>query len=399
MKNNILFIGCIYSENNKDNYLNLSKKGYQFAAQSFQESLLDGFIANDVSPYVLTIPSLSSYPFGYKSVCVKSSIFVHKKTKLGKSIGYLNIPFVRSIAKYKLKKETIKWCDSTLGEKKIVVYGLHVNLMNAAMLAKEKYPDVKLCIIIPDLPQYMGCNKYYEVLGFKRREVKYIYSKIDKFDNYVVLTKPMIDALGIINKPHVIIEGIYSTTDAIIDTSIKSSYKIIFYSGGLRSKYGIRDLVDAFMKIKKEEYRLWLCGDGDAVEYIKRCSKVDSRIEYKGILPKSEVLRYQRNVTLLVNPRHSTEDFTKYSFPSKTLEYMASTTPILMCRLQCIPNEYQEYLYFFTDESVDGMANDIQYICELNDNELKKKGLNAFRFVKENKNPKEQVKKIISLLN
>ena len=38
-----------------------------------------------------------------------------------------------------------------------------------------------------------------------------------------------------------------------------------------------------------------------------------------------------------VNPRQNNEEFTKYSFPSKTMEYLASGVPVVAYKLDGIP--------------------------------------------------------------
>ena len=125
----------------------------------------------------------------------------------------------------------------------------------------------------------------------------------------------------------------------------------------------------------------------------------DSRISYLGLLPTEKVRELQRQVTLLVNPRHSAEEFTKYSFPSKTLEYMASGTPVLMSPLPSMPNEYKEYLYLFDDETVEGMSKAMADILAKDEKELSAKGIGAKSFIMERKNPKAQVEKIIEIIN
>ena len=124
----------------------------------------------------------------------------------------------------------------------------------------------------------------------------------------------------------------------------------------------------------------------------------DSRIEYRGLVPTDEVRVLQKKVTVLVNPRHSTEEFTKYSFPSKTLEYMASGTPVLMSPLPSMPEEYKQYLYLFEDESVNGMKLMIEKVCSLSILELNDKGTSAKIFVHNYKSSKEQIKKILKLI-
>mgnify|MGYP003303651866 CR=1 FL=1 len=44
---------------------------------------------------------------------------------------------------------------------------------------------------------------------------------------------------------------------------------------------------------------------------------------FTGKIDRSQVLALQRSATVLVNPRRNNEEYTKYSFPSKTMEYLA----------------------------------------------------------------------------
>ena len=107
----------------------------------------------------------------------------------------------------------------------------------------------------------------------------------------------------------------------------------------------------------------------------------------------------QKKATLMVNPVHSSEEFSHYFFPSKTLEYLASGTPTLMSRLSCLPPEYDEHLFYFDDESVEGMARKMQEICEMPQSALSEIGKRAADFIVEFKTPKPQMKKAIEFFN
>ena len=80
-------------------------------------------------------------------------------------------------------------------------------------------------------------------------------------------------------------------------------------------------------------------------------SKKDPRIIYFGPMEREELLRLERRATLMVNPTPASWEFTKYFFPSKNMEFMASGTPTLMFKLACMPEEYHQDLVF-ADESV-----------------------------------------------
>ena len=111
------------------------------------------------------------------------------------------------------------------------------------------------------------------------------------------------------------------------------------------------------------------------------------------------IIKKEIKATLLINPRFSNEEYTEYSFPSKIMEYMSTGTPVLTTKLKGIPEEYSKYLYYFEDETCQGMKNKLEEILSLNIDELNKKGKSAREFVLKNKNNIKQTKKIIELIS
>ena len=106
----------------------------------------------------------------------------------------------------------------------------------------------------------------------------------------------------------------------------------------------------------------------------------------------------QMQATLLVNPRPTKQQFTKYSFPSKNIEYMASGTPMLTTILPGMPKEYYDYVFLIKDESVNGLCEAISDVLALPTKEIELKGKIAKEFIMKNKNEKVQAKKILEFL-
>ena len=102
--------------------------------------------------------------------------------------------------------------------------------------------------------------------------------------------------------------------------------------------------------------------------------------------------------TLLVNPRSSQEKFVRYSFPSKTMEYMSTGTPVLMAKLPCLPPEYLPHLYLFQDETPEGIAQALRQTLALDDETLFQKGMQAREFVLKQRNNVIRAKKVLDML-
>jgi glycosyltransferase involved in cell wall biosynthesis len=101
---------------------------------------------------------------------------------------------------------------------------------------------------------------------------------------------------------------------------------------------------------------------------------------------------------LLVNPRTPEGEFTRFSFPSKTMEYLASGVPTLLYKLPGIPEEYYKYCYTLEDVSPTALADKITEILRSDAIELQEKGKKAREFILAEKNPEVQCNKIYQLI-
>ena len=126
------------------------------------------------------------------------------------------------------------------------------------------------------------------------------------------------------------------------------------------------------------------------------CKKFPS-IKYMGVKPNAEIVEEELKASLLVNPRHSTGEYTEYSFPSKNLEYMVSGTPVLTTELAGMPDEYKDYVFLIKDETSDGIAQDFRDILSQTPEELHAFGVRAKEFVLREKNNVIAAKKIMEL--
>ena len=173
---------------------------------------------------------------------------------------------------------------------------------------------------------------------------------------------------------------------------------MLLYAGGLYEKYGVKKLINAFLALESNDFQLHLYGWGDLEQYIKSCEVKHNNIKFFGVVPNSEIVKLLPECTLLVNPRPSSLELSKFSFPSKTLEYMLSSTPVVTTKLQGIPEDYFPYLYFFEDESELGIKKTLEKLLSLPKEELNKKGEYASDFVLKHKSNMNQAKKIVEFL-
>lgn len=110
------------------------------------------------------------------------------------------------------------------------------------------------------------------------------------------------------------------------------------------------------------------------------------------------VVEEQRKEMALINPRSSNEEFIKYSFPSKNIEYLPSDPPVITTKLPGISEEYNNYVYLVEDEIEQGFRECLENVLIKDAVELEQRELQAQQFVLREKNKSRQAMKIAELL-
>ena len=272
----------------------------------------------------------------------------------------------------------------------VVVDGLNRVTALAALAAARLRR--RPCIgIVTDLPEMLSGS------GMSIRLSQFV---IRHCTGYVFLTQAMNDRLNPDEKPYVILEGHADIAMGQVSPRLDEKHKprVCLYPGGDSRDYGLAELVEGFRLANLPDTQLHIYGPGDYVPELEQIARQDSRIVYGGMLLSSQVVQREREATLLVNPRPTGEEFVKYSFPSKTMEYMASGTPVLTTDLPGMPPEYHDYVYRIFREDAPGIAQALTQVLSHSDQELLEKGQAARDFVLREKNNVTQAKKILDLL-
>ena len=396
---NIIYISSACENNEIEKVNRTAKIKLAYSIINFHNSIIEGININSEK-----IDSLIGLPVSIKT---NKRIFWKgfRKTKNGINYIYsafINIPILKQITMaYNMRKNLKKWIKkhNENEDNCIIIDSSFVSILPSIYKIAKRY-NIPILGIFADIYDYMfdvenTSNKNIFVKKFYRRILKDIYSN---FNGYVFLTQDMNELVNNNNKPYIVIEGLVNSNKRKIKNVIENKYeeKVCIYAGGLNERYGLKNLVEAFLKIKENNVKLFLYGTGDLDQYLKKIN--DNRIIYFGQTDNQIVLENEVKATLLINPRFTNEEYTKYSFPSKIMEYMLSGTPVLTTKLLGIPKEYDEYLYYIEDESINGMKDAIEEILKKDKKELHEIGMKAQKYVIENKNNIIQAKKILKLL-
>ncbi len=402
MTKKVIFLCGVWTKEEEPAYIEKSKGGVQSAANALQTSIISGLdqICEQPSTLINEV-FIGAYPKLYSDLFVAGGEYNHSPIQEHKDykVEFLNLPYIKHLSRYYCSRKYIKKaCNSGNGKMIIIGYSMTTSIVNGLFYAKKIKPDIKTCLIVPDLPEFMNMSskksRIFKLI--KNLDKKRLYQKIRGIDGFVVLTEHMFPMLKV-NKPHIVMEGIAATNAMPVkkENSKADDLRRIVYTGSLAKKYGVCELVDAFSTLDYDDIQLIICGNGDGVPYIEDAARKDKRIKYLGTVSHDEALDQQRKAYLLVNPRNSKEAYTKYSFPSKIMEYMATGNPIVMYKLDGIPEEYNDYIYFCDNN----LQETLNAVLELPIEEVKHKGAAARQFVFTQKNELAQVRRILELVD
>lgn len=369
-------------------------------------AIIEGLDYNFGQPMtIFNIINTLNYP-KFPDLIFKTEQWSHVDDSLDWHIGYINLLGIKYITQFNnLYRKLDKWVKNNGKEKSIIfVHHIYYPAMEAAYKIRCKYGSrVVICLITGDMNGSYGLPSQ-EKVNLKDRLLHYIENRIDKiakfFDCFVFATKDMAKGFGVEDKPFTVLECTYTDPVYASDTFDEcGDERIIFYAGSLRKEYGIEHLLKSFSMIKDDKYRLWLAGGGSAVPLIKEYALNDPRIIFLGFLPPQEVDRRQQLSTALISPRTSEHNYVRFSFPSKTMECLASGKPYIAHKLPCDPIEYGKHIQYAENESDQALCDKIIEICELSQEERDFIGKKAQRFIIDEKNPKVMCKRIVDMLD
>ena len=356
--------------------------------QKYHGLMIKGLSANGAE-----ILCLSGLPVNR---AVTSRVFIRYKDEQEGNAHYhyittFNLPILRQlmifcgsffgVLKAKKTKDTYVICDC-------------LNLTNAyGMTLAARMRKIPVVSIVTDLPDMERSSNLLKKVNNKL---------FDKSDAFILLTEQMNRRINKNNKPYIVLEGHVDSEAPLPEEQtpyeLSDGKKVVIYAGSLKKIYGIGNLVGGFLKAALPDSELRVYGDGDFREELEQLGREHPNVRYMGVKANSEIVKEEQKASLLVNPRPIAPEYTKYSFPSKNMEYMVSGTPLLTTKLPGMPREYEPYVYLIEDESEEGIAGDLTHILTKPFDERRRKAQSARDFVLNQKSNVVQAKKIMEFL-
>lgn len=396
---NVLMLTLMYPEDELEEVSKNAKDKLQNQINNYQRAFIEGIRSNLLAGEQLSIINslpVGIFPLQYKKLILRSGFHDHKTIL---ELGTLNLPFFKQkIRKLCTVHAIRRWAEASPENRTVLLYTQYLPYVEAVLKIKKEFPDLKAAVIVTDLPNEFGLPTGRH--GFLKKIEYYLGKKsmdlCRQLDGFVLLTKPMTEALRIENKPYEVIEGLIQKQSTSSLEKSEETQPAVLYAGTLEPDLGITALLDAFRHMP--EYQLWICGQGSMTPIVEQASKKCANIHFYGFVAQKEALALQAKASALINPRSPDGLFTRYSFPSKTLEYLRSGKPVLCYKLDGIPDEYDHYLCYIQKNDAAGIEKAVRELMQLSDKERKQIGECGQHFVLNEKNPAAQCVKLLHLL-
>lgn len=401
----VIFIGRFFPVKLQNSVIADSKGKIGMSNHNFEMSIVNGLCSqSDVRLRCITIPGVYSYPYNNRRFYTKRESYEYRGAEI-ESISFVNLPLIKEIwSTLSLAARLMKRIRKCKGGKVDIIVNTPDNRLLRGLSIARFFMSRKITqtVIIPDVPAVLT-QMDTDINPLKHMIVnamdKSAMRMTSRSQGVVLLTEAMTDFF---DKPirHIVVEGLVDlgTMDRKHE-NLAGDKEIILYTGTIRKIFGVMNLVNAFRMIDRPDVELWICGSGDAKEEIEAAALEDPRIKFWGMVDSKEALRKQRQATILVNPRTSEGEYTKYSFPSKTMEYLLSGKSAVINRLPGIPEEYYEYVFVPENESIESLAECISRVLSTDKDVRNEISTRGREFVINEKNSECQMKRVIDMIS
>ena len=149
-----------------------------------------------------------------------------------------------------------------------------------------------------------------------------LHSMADNLSGYITQTSNLNELFNKYNRANITIEGVLE--DKYKEQDVKQYGKYIFHYGNLEEKFGVYELMQAFIELNNPDVNLVVAGYHANEEKMDKLSKFRSNIKYLGMISNDLMLSLENGSIFNINSRPYSEDYDRYLIPYNTLDYLNS---------------------------------------------------------------------------
>ena len=375
-------------------------EAFSRAGNMFQTNLLAGLKANGMEPsVVLTCRPLPAWPRSRIAVARSSRAVLSCGTPIT-LLPILNItPLKQVLLGFSVLLRLLYWGWKHRGARARLVYTFNLTVppaiftLLAARLIRARAIASVNDINVPGEtvpPTWMWRFDYFlhKLL-------------LPRFDGLVVVSSAIIDDFA----PHVrhvrveggIVPEMLAPRHPEPKPGPSNLFEVVF-AGAMEPVNGVEVMLQAISRIKGDHYRFVFAGSGTLAGAVHQAALEDSRIHYKGCLNFSELLPIYAQADVLINMRLTTKMRTRYFFPSKLMEFMASGTPVISTCTGHVEPEFGQFLFLLKNETPEGLTAAIHQVEALGRNGRLEIGKKTRCYMSQRKTWRAQAKRVTELL-
>lgn len=328
--------------------------------QNFHNKMIRSLaISNDVSV-------ISIRPFSKRNCKIKKLQYeVEKEEKI--TWHYLEISKQKFNKISKCKKQTFSILKKmNLDDAVFITDTINPSVLTIANAAKDKFKKQTIGICTDSPSNISGTNKSYTL---------YLLNHASKLDGYIALTEGLDVLFNEERKPSIIIEGVVENNLPKKSENLYGKY--VFFGGAMMEKYGIYNLIQAFKNLNLMDTTLLICGHHFNKSMLKATIGTAKNIQFLGIVSVKTVLELEQWSLVNVNPRPYSEDFDRYSIPSKTIEYLSSGVPTVSVKNTKLEKYFKDEIIWAKSSDPDDLSDALKEALKLSKEERTELGKRA----------------------
>jgi len=315
-------------------YARLLNEGYALnnpSNQNFHDKLIRALALQD------QVKVLSFAPSSCKDAPLKDEGRYHYVNSKGQLLDRLGAKKRKGIA---CGKRLIKT------DIDIILFDSLNQACGSVALALAKKAKVPAVAIITDNPKNLSKTPYFYQKAFEKH--------LQGAKGSLALSEGLLSAMGMKERPHLVFAGIIEEPKSEKRLYPEGSY--LYFGGALSARYGVLNLLQAYNEAQPD-YDLLLAGHETPDEQFQILLKKNPRLHFLGQVSKTENYDLESHAALLINPRPYDTKLDQESIPSKLLEYLATSTPILSTIHSGLQREFPEDVNWLVDSSETGIRD------------------------------------------
>lgn len=392
----IAFVGAATPDTKKFQTSAFSRAGAMFIT-----NLLTGLAAAGARPTkIFSFVSVEAFPRGDRVFCFEPKALLENGQEVT-FVPFINLPVVKYVTiSFLTAIYLVAWAFRARKTKRII-YTFNLSLPSGLFtLIAARLTGSKAVVSLNDINE-----PGQTVPRTLDRRIDYAIQKwiIPKFDGHIVVAD-IIMADFAPGRDYLRIEG-GVTTHVLSATKVRKSPRrsidepfVVVAAGSLDAANGITLMLAAMKAVPNSNIRLRIAGSGPLLNEVKTAVASDPRIEYAGYLGFSDVLSLYTQADLLLNIRITKTINTRYFFPSKLMEYLASGTPVVTTRTGSVECEFSDAAIFLDHETPEALAALLIAAASMDPQELHDLGRRARAKMESNKTWSYQGRRIADYL-